>query len=166
MGHCQGLSWLFSSKGARSCLCNCASPSVRGRAGSLHFTHKQRPAWTPPDTPLSAVHLTPLHRVNGKTLENRTRLYTVIPHRPWFWYLRIPLLPRRISSKSAPTAPWWPCTGVQGATHSNRPTHIPRGPGKVTPCLLWAQAAHVSFSLSTRRHQPPHLPGEQEVTAR
>lgn len=97
----------------------------------------------PPDTPLSAVYLTPLHRVNGKTLGDCTRLYTVIPHRSWFWYLRIPLLPRRVSSKSAPTAPWWPLTGVQGATHSNHPTHIPSGAGQGDACLLWALGQHM-----------------------
>lgn len=97
----------------------------------------------PPDTPLSAVYLTPLHHVNGKPLGDCTRLYTVIPHRSWFWYLQIPLLPRKVSSKSAPTAPWWPLTGVQGATHSNHPTHIPSGAGQGDACLLWALGQHM-----------------------
>lgn len=47
MGHCQGLSRLFSSKAARSCLYNRASTSVRGRAGSLHFIHQQAPPGAP-----------------------------------------------------------------------------------------------------------------------
>lgn len=55
MGHCQGLSRLFSSKAARSCLYNRASTSDRGRAGSLHFIHKQAPQGPPKHTPIRCI---------------------------------------------------------------------------------------------------------------